>query len=494
MNNKIDVWNISTTIDNKHYIDYLSNNKCTNTYLLDISKDINSYDLLEQYIYNIALFHFNRLNNNIDVNNNFIEFWWKTSPDTDNFHLDCDEYIKKTKCKYIHPLLSCVIYFNNYNCPTIITDIDFENYKYKEFNDKNIIYMSFPRQGKHLTFDSKLFHGISNVFNDDNKSASRYMLAINLWNTKPTNIDYYNSNNNNSNNSNNKNNIIIDNTNINNKINISHCISDNLFKKITVDKNLINFNLFEKLLYKKEINLFLEFGKLINKDELLIDNITSCIKFVRNDNKEIEELENSLKNKYGNIIDDINEIMNTSSPIKYNRFLQRFYYNNIYSPDICKWIINECELYAINNGGWTIKRHSNYPTTDLPIEVVKPIFNFICESFKTISEKILTSYCLNNKKIHLNYKDVFVVKYKFNEQSYLDLHTDGSFLSFQILLSNNNDFKGGGTYFDDGIVMYPNQGDLIIHSSRIKHGGLPITKGTRYLLVGFIDLNLEVEI
>jgi hypothetical protein len=92
------------------------------------------------------------------------------------------------------------------------------------------------------------------------------MLAINLWNTKPTNINYYNSNN--------KNNIIIDNTNINNKINISHCISDNLFKKITVDKDLINFNLFEKLLYKKEINLFLEFGKLINKDELLIDN--SC--------------------------------------------------------------------------------------------------------------------------------------------------------------------------------------------------------------------------
>jgi len=486
MNNKIDVWNISTTINNIHYINYLSNNKCTNTYLLDISKDINSYDLLEQYVYNIALFHFNRLNNNndININNNFIEFWWKTSPDTDNFHLDCDEYIKKTEGKYIHPLLSCVTYFNNYYCPTIITDIDFENYKYKEFNNKTTIYMSFPRQGKHLTFDSKLFHGISNVFNDDNKSASRYMLAINLWNTKPTNIHYYNSNN--------KNNIIIDNTNINNKINISHCISDNLFKKITVDKDLINFNLFEKLLYKKEINLFLEFGKLINKDELLIDNIISCIKFVRNDNKEIEELENSLKNKYGNIIDDINEIMNTSTPIKYNRFLQRFYYNNIYSPDICRYIINESEKYAAANGGWTTKRHNNYPTTDLPVEKISSIFGLVLETLHTIVIKVKKCYGLLDDML-INIHDLFVVKYRDNEQSYLEMHRDGSFLSFNILLSNTTDFEGGGTYFDDGLTTYLEQGDILIHSSRIKHAGLPITKGTRYLLVGFLNIDFKVE-
>jgi hypothetical protein len=40
--------------------------------------------------------------------------------------------------------------------------------------------------------------------------------------------------------------------------------------------------------------------------------------------------------------------------------------------------------------------------------------------------------------------------------------------------------------------MKGEQGDLIIHSSRIKHSGLPITNGTRYLLVGFLDINLIV--
>jgi predicted 2-oxoglutarate/Fe(II)-dependent dioxygenase YbiX len=114
------------------------------------------------------------------------------------------------------------------------------------------------------------------------------------------------------------------------------------------------------------------------------------------------------------------------------------------------------------------------------------------ETFRTISIKIKNSYNLSDD-IKINFVDVFVVKYKFNEQNYLEIHKDGSFLSFNILLSNPNDFDGGGTYFDDGLIMKPDQGDLIIHSSKIKHSGLPITKGTRYLLVGFINLNLFVN-
>jgi hypothetical protein len=88
---------------------------------------------------------------------------------------------------------------------------------------------------------------------------------------------------------------------------------------------------------------------------------------------------------------------------------------------------------------------------------------------------------------------LFVVKYKDSEQSYLDMHRDGSFLSFNILLSNTTDFEGGGTYFDDGLTSYSEQGDILIHSSRIKHAGLPITKGTRYLLVGFLNIDIKVE-
>ena len=70
------------------------------------------------------------------------------------------------------------------------------------------------------------------------------------------------------------------------------------------------------------------------------------------------------------------------------------------------------------------------------------------------------------------------------------MHTDGSFLSINILLNNENEFEGGGTIFEDGLVMNAKQGDLILHSSLIKHSGLQVYKGTRYVLVCFINLKL----
>jgi len=61
------------------------------------------------------------------------------------------------------------------------------------------------------------------------------------------------------------------------------------------------------------------------------------------------------------------------------------------------------------------------------------------------------------------------------------------------LLSDSHDFEGGGTYFDDGLIMKGEQGDLIVHSSKMKHSGLPIIKGTRYLLVGFVNIQLSID-
>ena len=37
-------------------------------------------------------------------------------------------------------------------------------------------------------------------------------------------------------------------------------------------------------------------------------------------------------------------------------------------------------------------------------------------------------------------------------------------------------------------LIKPNQGDLLIHSGLVKHGGNKIISGTRYLLVGFLDV------
>jgi hypothetical protein len=466
---KLDIWEIKHSFDNE-LINCVNTHCNIETKILDLSKE--KFSLYEKFIYDTAMFHFKRLNIEV-TDSHFIEFWCKNKFDTHRLHVDCDEYQKKHNMKYIHPLLSCVTYLNDNQCPTIITNVDMECYKYKDFERQTNIYLSMPKCNKQITFDGQFFHGSTHLkeANDD----SRYIIAINLWDTMPTNVNYYNP--------------VTDDTIIYNKDVKNFIIDykDDGIMTLNVNKNLINFDLFENLLYNTSDTTCYRFNQLLEGRNTHFDSYK--IQFDATIEK--KEIELQLKNKYGDIIDDINEIMNDKIKLKYNRFLQRFCYNKIYTPDICNYIINECEKYATNNGGWTIKRHDNYPTTDLPVEKIPSIFGLVLETLNTVVKKVKKSFGLHDQMI-INVHDLFVVKYKDTEQNHLKMHQDGSFLSFNVLLSDTSDFEGGGTYFDDGLTSYLEQGDILIHSSRIKHAGLPITKGTRYLLVGFLNMNILV--
>lgn len=466
---KLDIWEIKHSFDNE-LINCVNTHCNIETKILDLSKE--KFSLYEKFIYDTAMFHFKRLNIEV-TDSHFIEFWCKNKFDTHRLHVDCDEYQKKHNMKYIHPLLSCVTYLNDNQCPTIITNVDMECYKYKDFERQTNIYLSMPKCNKQITFDGQFFHGSTHLKQPNDEP--RYIIAINLWDTMPTNVNYYNP--------------VTDDTIIYNKDVKNFIIDykDDGIMTLNVNKNLINFDLFENLLYNTSDTTCYRFNQLLEGRNTHFDSYK--IQFDATIEK--KEIELQLKNKYGDIIDDINEIMNDKIKLKYNRFLQRFCYNKIYTPDICNYIINECEKYATNNGGWTIKRHDNYPTTDLPVEKIPSIFGLVLETLNTVVKKVKKSFGLHDQMI-INVHDLFVVKYKDTEQNHLKMHQDGSFLSFNVLLSDTSDFEGGGTYFDDGLTSYLEQGDILIHSSRIKHAGLPITKGTRYLLVGFLNMNILV--
>lgn len=480
----INLWKISHSFE-KELKDVINEHVKMPTRLLNLSKT-GGYTLFEKFVYDIAVFHFKQLN--IDIvsenieNNYYVEFWCKNKFDTHRLHVDCDEYQKRHNLKYIHPLLSCVTYLNDNSCPTIITNIDMETYKYKEFEKQTELFLSLPKCNKQITFDGKYFHG-STLLSDNDKEDSRYIIAVNLWDKKPTNVEYYCPN---------------PDTDFN-LLKEDQCVSiektsesDNI-KVINVCKNTINYNLYEDILYTGNETACYQFKKLIKniEDDEEEEDEKTAYKFVLDTTIEKKQMDMQLKNKYGDIMDDINEIMNETIKLKYNRFLQRFHYTKIYTPDICSFIINESERYALNNGGWTTKRHDNYPTTDLPVEKIPSIFGLVLETMNTVIKKVKKSFGLHDEMM-INVHDLFVVKYKDNGQSHLDMHHDGSFLSFNILLSDTNNFEGGGTYFDDGLTAYLEQGDILIHSSRIKHAGLSITKGTRYLLVGFLNIDIPV--
>ena len=150
--------------------------------------------------------------------------------------------------------------------------------------------------------------------------------------------------------------------------------------------------------------------------------------------------------------------------------------------DRCNDIIEK----ANNYGKWTSNRHKNYPTTDIPVDNI-PDLN-VDEELEKIKDICKCKYSLEADAIIKPY-DIFVVKYDANGQNKLDLHRDSSALSFVLLLSNPDDFVGGGTYYQSADeTITPEQGGLALHCGKVKHAGVTITSGTRYILIGFMNV------
>jgi hypothetical protein len=198
-------------------------------------------------------------------------------------------------------------------------------------------------------------------------------------------------------------------------------------------------------------------------------------------NIEFDSFENAL-----NVIElEINSISHEIN--EKNRFLNLYKIKSFIPKDLCKLIINESEKYADENGGWTRKRHKNYPTTDIPLCLITSIYGNVRNIiYKNILPKIRQLYDINGCCIYC--ADIFIVKYKHDEKNELEFHRDGYVISFNILLNSIDDFTGGGTEFEDGTICKLNMGDMLIHCGKILHSGKKIESGIRYILIGFLKL------
>jgi len=485
----------------EHYsqmIDIIKNSN-KQLYILDTTKS--SFCLVEKYVYDIAQFHFSRLG--IDINDKFIEFWFKDTITVENhnilginqFHVDCDEIEREINNIFYKPLLSSVSYFNKCNFPTIITEIGIDDYKFKEFKHKNNICLIFPEERKQVTFDGTNFHGVVNIFNEisSSKNIDRFMFAINLWDKRPLNIPYF---------SDCSSSFTFTKEPVLFSLSSSTSSStnkDSAFKLIKNKEKVFNHNFYESMLYNKKNFIMPE--SIVSNVKEVFDSLNEpfSANFLITDNFDEKEIIFSDKKKIFDklnsqitMINNIETFTDVQKDVFYNRFIQRFIYNNVFSKNVCEWFIAESENYAKLNGGWTTQRHNKYPTTDLPLEKITNIFGFTLFSFNNIFDRITKSYCLPDY-LTFNISDLFVVKYDSSMQNSLELHQDGSFFSINILLSDPNDFEGSGTYFNDGITCYLNQGDLLVHSGKVKHSGLAITKGNRYILVAFVNILIKLD-
>lgn len=228
------------------------------TFLLDLTK--NKYTFIEKYVYDIAMFHFARLNIH-NTENHYVEFWFKTKVfnNAHVLHYDCDEVLKR-QGKHQYPMLASVTYLNDFsNSPTIITNVDLDTYKYKKFEDQTEIVLSLPKRNKHITFQGKFFHGSTTLFDpQDTTSSARYIIAINLWDKKPMqDNDYCNEFD--------KHSIVDMNTVFERNPAIVSVQPDDTIGYVNVDNTVINYKLFEDMLYVKEYGTCYRFNDLIKK-------------------------------------------------------------------------------------------------------------------------------------------------------------------------------------------------------------------------------------
>lgn len=162
--------------------------------------------------------------------------------------------------------------------------------------------------------------------------------------------------------------------------------------------------------------------------------------------------------------------------------------------------------------GWQKVRHNDYPTTDLNVWT-DPYTYSEREWIRSILDTRLApllSRIYGIPEAAIQAHDLFVVKYNGDDdddesndtnsssstkRAALEKHTDGGDISVSMYL--NDDFTGGGTRFWNRYTNEPfihidpnssNVGDIITFPASIQHEGYPITSGTRYIMVAFLDI------
>ena len=138
---------------------------------------------------------------------------------------------------------------------------------------------------------------------------------------------------------------------------------------------------------------------------------------------------------------------------------------------------------------WTTTRHTYYPTTDQTMADL---------GFQKIYQKVLEQFVypiwiwyweLEGDNWNTSRSENFIVKYDTLNQGSLAIHHDSSAITLNVRL--NDDFKGGGTFLPRyKLTLQPKKkGYAMAHPGQIthKHGGRPVTEGTRYILVSFTN-------
>lgn len=410
---------------------------------------------------NIIMYHLDRLN--FDKKSVNIEFNILTRVNNTIYPILKKEEDNKIK----NPVLSCIIFLTDSELPFIITDIDSDKYKYKEFKNEDSVNIFFPKKNTHIIFNGNMCNGFI-IPTSNNEDTTRSIL-INVWDK---NVERNSENDKNEENPTEEKKIME--------------ILPLYVTKLIWNNSLMKYNMYNKLLYIKkytyeEMKPILElYNKkkshnwyIIEKNEINLKNI-----FTKN-NKEIE--------------------MNTKN--RNSRFLQRFTIKQMLSSNTCNWLIEICQK---DDTIWKINENElSLPKKYIDMMENNEMNSFTIKMLEAICDEVNKSYNINIQKSKVEISHVLLGKYDKNEfHDNLIMKADiNHHISCEIMISKNDDNnddknddnnnKKGQLMFEDGLGVILNQGDMVIYSNLISHNISEISKQniSVYKIIIYMKIN-----
>ena len=156
----------------------------------------------------------------------------------------------------------------------------------------------------------------------------------------------------------------------------------------------------------------------------------------------------------------------------------------LFTEKFCKEIIALAEANT-----WVTDRHYFFPTTDQTMESLRmqEIYQKVLEQF--VYPIWIWFWELDGEDWPKLTSENFIAKYDTLNQGSLGIHHDMSAITLNVKL--NDDYEGGGTFIPRYKQTYQAKkiGHAMSHPGQIthKHGGRPVTEGTRYILVTFTN-------
>lgn len=300
LKNNLTVWDMEFVVNEKEKEEYISYYNVESILSLKsnplmLNKSKTQMDIIEKLVFDISKFHLEQTNNDILSNNIHISFSFKTT------NLQAQDKILHTifenedlTHKQIPKLsdMTILVNLNDSDISTILTNVDEETYKFKNFHDENQnLCIVFPRQMRNIVFDGKYFHGAANLFSSSNNIyEEQRMLEINIWKCdNPINLQVYSSDK------------YKDYTYNSNDEFIKIFKNSKKIKKISIDPindKIINYDFLCDIFYKNDITQLSKLSEYAKKNEI-IDELYFLHKDKQNSQKSLQRFNfdlNKIKN------------------------------------------------------------------------------------------------------------------------------------------------------------------------------------------------------